>query len=71
MGSNCSKKKEENKNQPPLHKNMKKSAFIKKIKMFKPLNIHELNTILKLSQQEKNEHMTAYNNALAYLLDNS
>ena len=70
MGSNCSKKKEENHLQTPVQKQIKKSAFIKKIKMFKPLNIDELNSILKLSQKEKNEHMIAYNNALTYLLDN-
>ena len=71
MGSNCSKKKEENKKQPLLYKTIKKTAFIKKIKMFKPLKVDELNSILKLSQQDKNDHMIAYNNALTYLLDNA
>lgn len=71
MGSNCSKKKEETKKQMPLQTPIKKSPFIKKIKMFKPLKSHELNSILKLSQKEKNEHMIAYNNALTYLLLNN
>lgn len=72
MGSNCSKKKEQETKKPaPVQKPIKKSPFIKKIKMFKPLKSDELNSILKLSQKEKNEHMAAYNNALTYLLLNT
>jgi len=67
MGSNCSKKKENEKK----HFNQtstKITDFVRKIQIFQPLNANEMNEIMQMKSQEKDACMTAYHHAMTYLL---